>query len=198
MAWGVCWLFWLSSIPLLNGAKRASRREAGTTFRTLCSQCFISGIYCRCSFTKSCWTLWPLGLQHARLLCPSLSHKVFSMSCPLSLWYKLTISSSVTPFCLQSFPASGAFPMSRPFPSGSQNIGASWSASVLPMNIQGWFPLGLTGLISMLSKGLARVFSNTTVQKHQFFGAQPSLWSNSHIHAWLLENYNFDYMDFCQ
>ena len=178
----------------------AFRRETGTTFRILSPQCFISAICCHCSFTKSCWTLRPLGLQRARLLCPALSHKVSSMSCPLSLWYNLTILSSVIRFLsyLQSFPASGVFPMSRPFPSGSQNIGASWSASVLPMNIQGWFPLGLTGLISVLSKGLARVFSNTTVQKHQFFGAQPSLWSNSHIHAWLLENYNFDYMDFCQ
>ena len=101
-----------------------------------------------------------------------------------------TISSSVVPFssCLQSFPTSGSFLMSWLFASGGQSIGVSTSASVLPMNIQDWFPLGLTGLISLQSKGLSGVFSNTTVQKHQFFGAQPSLWSNSHIHTWLLEN----------
>ena len=97
------------------------------------------------------------------------------------------ISSSVVPFsyCLKSFPTSRSFPMSGLFPLGGQSIGAS--ASVLPMNIQDWFPSGWTGWISLQSKGLSRVFSNTTVQKHQFFGAQPSLWSNSHIHMWLLE-----------
>ena len=95
----------------------------------------------------------------------------------------------VIPFssCLQSFPASGSFPMSRFFAPGSQSIGASASASVLPMNVQSWFPLRLAGLISLLSKRLTRVFSSTTVQKYQFFGTQPSLWSNSHIHTWLLE-----------
>ena len=90
--------------------------------------------------------------------------------------------------CLQSFPASGSFPVSQLFASGSQSTGVSASASVLPRNIQDWFPLGLNGLISLQSKGFSRVISNTTVQKHQFFGAQPSLWSNSHIHTWLLEN----------
>ena len=94
------------------------------------------------------------------------------------------------------FPASESFPMSRHFASDSQNIGAS--ASVLPMNIQDWFPLGLTGLISFQCKGLSRVFSNTTVQKHQFFSTQLSLWSNSHIHTWLMENHSFDYTDLCQ
>jgi len=89
--------------------------------------------------------------------------------------------------CLQSFPASGSFLMSQLFESGGQSIGASALASVLPMNIQNWFPLGLTGLISLQSKGLSRVFSNTMVQKHSFFGTQPSLLSNSHIHTWLLE-----------
>ena len=101
--------------------------------------------------------------------------------------------------CLQSFPASGSFPMSQLFVSGGQSVGASASASVLPMNIQGWFPLGLTALISLLSKGLSRVFSVTTIQKHQFFGSQVSLWSNSHIFPvhdyW--KNHSFDYMDFC-
>ena len=98
-------------------------------------------------------------------------------------------SSSVAPFsyCLQYFPVSGSFPMSHFFVSGGQSIGASASAPVFPMNIQDWFPLGWTGWISLQSKGLSRVFSNTTVQKHQFFSAQLSLWSNSHIHTWLLE-----------
>ena len=100
--------------------------------------------------------------------------------------------------CLQCVPASGSFLMSQFFKSGDQSIGASASASVLPVNIQGWFHLGLTGLISLLSKGLSRVFfSSTTIQKHQFFGAQPSLWSNSHIHTWLLVNQSLDYPDLC-
>ena len=127
--------------------------------------------------------LWPHGLQHTRLPCPPLSPGVGSHSCPLSRWCHPTISSSVASFSssLQSFPASGSFPMSQFFTLGGQSIGASASASVLPMNIQDWFPLGLTGLISFQSKELSRVFSNTTVQKHQFFSAQFSLWSNSHI-----------------
>ena len=110
-----------------------------------------------------------------------------SNSCPLSLWCHPTISSSVVPFssCLQSFPAS--FLMSWFFTSGGQSIGASASASVLQMNIQNWFPSRWTGWISLQSKGLSRVFSNATVQKCQFFDAQPSLWSNSHIHTWLVE-----------
>ena len=114
---------------------------------------------------------------------------VGSNSCPSGRWCHPTISSSpaLFSFCLQSFPASGSFPMSQLFASGGQSIGASALSSVLPMNSQDWFPLGLTGLISLQSKGLSRVFSNTTVQKHRFFGAQSSLWSNSHIHTWLLE-----------
>ena len=107
--------------------------------------------------------------------------------CPLSWWCHPTISSSVIPFssCLQSFPASGSFQMSRLFTSGGQNIRASASATVLSINMQGWFPLGLTCLISFQFKGLSRVFWNTTVQKHQFFSAHPSLWSNSHIHIFI-------------
>ena len=107
-------------------------------------------------------SLWPHGLQHATLLCPLLFRLLNSR--PLSWWCHPTISSSVIPFssCLQSFPASGSFPMSRLFPSGGQRIGVSTSASVLPMNIQAWFPLGCTGWISLQSKGLSRVFSNTT------------------------------------
>ena len=128
------------------------------------------------------------GLQHSRLLCPLLTPRDGSNSCPLRQWCYLTILSSAIPFfCLQSFPASESFPRSRLFELGGQSIGASTSASVLTMTIQGWFPLGLTGLISSPSKGLSRVFSSTAVQKHQFFGAQPSLWSNSHICTWLLE-----------
>ena len=112
---------------------------------------------------------------------------VSSNSCPSSQWCHSTISSSLAPFsCPQSFPASGSFLMSWLLASGSQSIGASASASVLPITIQGWFPLGLTGLI-LQSKGLSRIFSSTTVWQHQFFGAQPSLWSNSHIYTWLLE-----------
>ena len=127
------------------------------------------------------------GPQHVRLPCPSLSPGVCSNSYPLRQWWYLTISSSAAPFsfCLQSFPASDSFPVSLLFTSGGQSIGVS--ASVLPMNILGWFPLGLIDLISLQSKGLSRVFSNTTVRKHQFFGAQPSLWSNCHVHIWLLE-----------
>ena len=121
-------------------------------------------------------SLWPHGLQHARLPCPSPTPRVYSNSCPLSWWCHPTISSSVVPFsCLQSFPASGSFPMSQFFTSGGQRIGVSASASVLPLTIQDWFPLGLTRWISSQSKGLSKVFSNTTVQKHQFFRAQLSL-----------------------
>ena len=129
------------------------------------------------------------GLQHVRLPCPSPSSGVCSNSCPLSWWCYPTILSSVTPFssCLQSFPASGSFPMSQSIVSGGQSIGASASESVLPMNIQDWFHFRMTGLICLQVKGLSRVFSNTTVQKHQFFGTHSSLWSNSHIHTWLLE-----------
>ena len=113
---------------------------------------------------------------------------VCSNSCPFSGWCYLTISSSASLFFwLQSFPVSGSFPMSQLFSSSNQSIGASASASVFPMNIQGWSPWGSTGLISLQSRGLSRVFSNTTVQKHQFFSAQPSLWSGSFIHTWLLE-----------
>ena len=122
-------------------------------------------------------SLRPPGLQHARPPCPSPTPRVYSNSCPLSQWCHPTISSSVVPFssCLHSFPASGSFPMSQFFTSGGQIIGASASASVLPMNIQDWFPLGWTHWISFQSKGLSRVFSNTTVQKHQLFGSQLSL-----------------------
>ena len=118
-------------------------------------------------------SLQPHGLQHAMPPCPSPTPGVYSNSCPLSLWCHPTISSSVVPFSsrLQSFPTSGSFQMSQPFTSGGQSIGVLASASVLPMNTQDWSPLGWTGWISLQSKGLSRVFSNTTVQKHQFFSA---------------------------
>ena len=130
------------------------------------------------SVTQFCPILYdPHGLQHTRLPCPSPTPGACSNSCPSYQWYHPTISFSVIPFssCLQSFPASGSFPMSQFYASGGQNSVASVLASVLPMNIQDWFPSRRTGLISLQSKGLSRVFSNTTVQKHQFFGAQLSL-----------------------
>ena len=122
-------------------------------------------------------SLWLHELQHARPPCPSPTPGVYSNSCPLSRWCHPTISSSVVLFysCLQSFPASGSFPMNQFFASGGQSTGVSASASVLPMNTQDWSPLGWTGWISLQLKGLSRVFSNTTVQKHQFFGSQLSL-----------------------
>ena len=127
-------------------------------------------------------SLQPHGPQHVRLPCPSPSPGACSNSCPLSQWSHPTISSSVVPFssCLWPFPGSGSFLMICLFASGGQNTGASASVSVLPMNIQDWFPLRLT---SLLSKGLSRVFSSTTIQRHQFFSAQPSLWSMSQISA---------------
>ena len=122
-------------------------------------------------------SLWPHGLQHARPPCPLPTPRVYPNSCPLSWWCHPAISSSVVPFssCLQSFPEPGSFSMSQLFTSGGQSIGVSASTSVLPMNFQDWYPLECTGWISLQSKGLSRVFSNTTVQKHQFFSAQLSL-----------------------
>ena len=139
------------------------------------------------SVAQLCLTLQHHELQHARPLCPSPTPGVHSNSCALSRWCHPAISSSVIPFssCPQSLPASEAFPMSQLFAWGGQSIGIS--ASVLPMNTQDWSPLEWTGWISLQSKGLSRVFSNTTVQNHQFFGAQPSSQSNSHIRTWPLE-----------
>ena len=134
-------------------------------------------------------SLWPHELQHARPLCPSPTSAVYSNSCPSSRWYHPDISSSVVPFssCPQSLPASGSFLMSQLFSWGGQSIIVSALASVLPVNTQDWSPLGWTGWISLQSKGLSRVFSNTTVQKHQFFVSQLSSQSNSYIHIWPLE-----------
>ena len=135
------------------------------------------------------WFFATPWLQHTRPPCPSPTLGVYSNSCPSSRWCYPAISSSVGPFsfCPQSLPASGSFPMSQLFTWGGQSTGVSASASVLPMNTQDWSPLGWTGWISLQSKGLSRVFSNATVQKHQFFGAQLSSQSNSHIHTWPLE-----------
>ena len=134
-------------------------------------------------------SLWPHESQHARPPCPSPTPEVYSNPCTSSWWCHPTISSSIVPFssCPQSLPASGSFQMSQLFTWGGQSTGVSASASVLPMNTQGWSPLGWTSWISLQSKGLSRIISDTTVQKHQFFSAQLSSQSNSHIHTWPLE-----------
>ena len=144
---------------------------------------------CCCSVAQSCLTLFDSTDCSTPGLPVHHQLRVYPNSCPSSPWCHPAISSSVIPFssCFQSFPASGSFQMTWLFTSCGQSIGASDSASVLPMNIQDWFPLALTGLTSLLSKVLSRVFSSTTIQKHLFFSTQPSLWSNSHIRTWLLE-----------
>ena len=150
---------------------------------------FILWVSVQFSFSVVSSSLQPHGLQHTRLHCPSPTPGAYSNPSPSSRWCHPTISSSAIPFssCPQSFPASGSFQMSHFFKSCGQSIGVSASASVLPINIQDWLPLELTGLISLESKGLWKVFSNLTAQKHQFFRAQLSLWFNSHVHSWLLE-----------
>ena len=149
--------------------------EMSTVFTFLNDGIMLSSVQFSCSVVSN--SLWPHGLQHARPPCPSPAPRVYSNSCQLSQWCHPTISSSVVPFssCPPYFPASGSFPMSQLFPSGGQSIGVSASISVLPMNIQDWFPLGLTSWISLQSKGLSRVFSNMIVQKYQFISAQLSL-----------------------
>ena len=146
----------------------------------------ISSVQFSCSVMSD--SLWPHDSQHARPPCPSPTHRVYSNSCPSSQWCPPAISSSVVLFssCPQFLPASGYFPMSQLLAWGGQSIGVSVSASVLPMNTQDWSPLVWTGWISLQSKGLSRVFSNTIVKKHQFFGTQLCSQSNSHIHTWPL------------
>ena len=155
----------------MSGKQRGRKRKRHLLSDFLCQGCEFSSV------TQLCLTLQPHRLQHTRCPCPSPTPRVYLNSCPLSRWCHPTISSSVIPFFshLQSFPASGSFQMSHLVASGGQSIGVSASTSVLPMNIQDWFPLEWIGWIPMQSKGLSRVFSNTTVQKHQFFGAQLSL-----------------------
>ena len=163
----------------INTKKKKKKRKENTT----------NSCYC-CSVAQLCPTLCDRhGRQHIRSPCPSRPPRVCPSSCPLNWWGHLTISSSVAlfSFCLQSFPPSRSFPMSLLFTLGGQSIGASASASVLPMSIQGWFPLGLTSLISLQSKEFSTVFSSTTIWKHQFFNIQPSLWSSFHVCTWLLE-----------
>ena len=140
-------------------------------------------------------SLWPHELQHTRLPCAPPTPRGCSNSWPSSQWHHPAISSSSLLIPPSIFLPSGSFLISQFFSSGSQSIGVSASPSVLPMNIQDWFPLGLISWISLQCKGLSRVFSNTTVQKNQFFSAQLSLWSNSHIHTW--ENNSFDWTDLC-
>ena len=147
----------------------------------------FSSVQFSCSAASD--SLWPHESQHDTPPCPSPIPRVHTDSCPSSQWCHAAISSSVVLFssCPQSLPASQSFPVNQHFAWGGQTFGVSASASVLPMNTQDWFPLGWTGWISLQSKGLKRVFSNTTVQKHQFFSAQLSSQSNSHIHTWPLE-----------
>ena len=158
------------------------RLDGRKTRTEICKKKFIQF---SCSVMSD--SLQPRFLQHFRLPCPSPTPGACSNSCPSSWWCHPTISSSIIPFssCLQSFPPLGSFQMSQFFTSGGQSIGVSVSASVLQVNIQDWFPLGWTGLISLQSKGLSRVFSNTTVQKQ--FSALGLLYSPTHIHTWLLE-----------
>ena len=147
----------------------------------------FSSVQFSCSVISD--SLRPRESQHARPPCPSSTPRVYSNSCPSSWWCHPAISSPVVPFssCPQSLPASGYFPMSQPFTWGGKSIGVSATASVVPLNTQDWSPSGWTSWISLQSKGLSRPFSNTTVQKHQFFGTQLSSQSNSHIHTWPLE-----------
>ena len=162
-------------------------------------------MWCKCasdqirSFTQLCPTLCdPMNCSYTRP--PITNSRVHSVSRPSSQWCHPAISSSVIPFssCPQSLPASESFPMSQLFAWGGQSTGVSALASFLPKKSQGWSPSEWTGWISLQSKGLSRVFSNTAVQKHQFFGAQPFLWSSSHFCTWLLEkNHSFEYMDLC-
>ena len=147
----------------------------------------ISSVQFSRSVVSSC--LWPHESQHARPPCPSPSPGVHSDSCPSSQWWHPAISSWSVPFssCPQSLPASESFPISQLFTWGGQSTGVTALASFLPKKSQGWSPSEWTGWISLQSKGLSKVFSNTTVQKHQFFSAQLSSQSNSHIHTWPLE-----------
>ena len=173
------------------GCKETRLNWTGPGWNVTCSSSLWEN-FPLCLLFFSCWlvtySLWHHGLQHARLPCTSLSPRVCANSCPLNQWCHPTVSSSVVPFssCPQCFPASGSFQMSQFFTDG-QIIGFSASTSVLPMNTQDWSAFGWTGWVYLWSKGLSTVFSNITIQKHQFFSAKLCLWSNSHTHTWLLE-----------
>ena len=171
--------------PWRNGWFLVGAERFFKTLEQLCHQ-FSSVQFIHSVMSDS---LWPHELQHTRPPCPSPTPRVHPNSCPSNWWCHPAILSSVIPFssCPQSLPASESFPRSQLFAWSSQSIGVSASASVLPMNTQDWSPLGWTGWISLQSKGLSRVFSNSTVQKHQFFSAQLSSESKSHIHTWPLE-----------
>ena len=177
-------------MTLLIKVKEQSEK-AGLKLNIQKTKIMASGCISSVQFSRSVVSdsLRPHESQHIRPPCPSPTPRVYLNSCPSSRWWHPAISSSVIPFssCSQSLPASGSFPMNQLFTWGGQSTGVSPSASVLPMNTQDWFPLGWTGWISLQSKGLSRVFSNTTAQKHQFFGTQLSSQSNSHIHTWPLE-----------
>ena len=172
--------FFLLDLITLVSTSRKSKEELKSLLMKVKEESEKVGLsYSWVQFSHSVLSesLWPHGVEHTRPLCPSPTPRVYSNSCPLKWWCHPTISSYVVPVSshLQSFPASGSFQMNQLFASGGQNIGVSASASVLPMTIQDWSPLGWTGWIPLLCKGLSRVFSNTTVQKHQFFAAQLSL-----------------------
>jgi len=188
-----------SLLPSCNYTAFLSKAKPSMGFPPISSAWLYSSIspfFYLCTFPLSIGPLLSLYTQvisfrkkFLQLPCPTLSPRVCSNSYPLSWWCHPTISSSVVPFssCPQSFPLSESFPISQLFTSSDQSTGASASVSILSIRFRVLFPLGLTGLISLLSKGLSRVFSSTTVQNHQFVGAQPSSWSNSHIHSWLLD-----------
>ena len=182
------WVFWaiFAKTPVYPGSSLTSPEQS---LRGIWRG-YIPGLKPQfSSVAQLCLTLWdPMDCTTPGFPCPSPSPGACSNSCPLSQWCHPTISSSVITFsCLQSFPVSGSFPVTRLFISGGRSIEASASSSVLLMNIQGWSLLQLTGLISLQSKGLWRVFSNTIVRKHQLFGTRPFLWFNSDIHTWLQE-----------
>ena len=186
----LCWLF-KDQLKLVVSSYRWKRYHGILTSSLFPTFFFLIYTFSSVQFSRSVVSnsLPPHESQHATPPCPSPAPGVYSDSCPSSWWCHPAISSSVVPFssCPQSLPASGSFPMSQLFAWRGQNIGVPASASVLPMNTQDWSPLGWTEWISLQSKGLWRVFSNTIVQKHQFFGTQPSSQSNSHVHTWPLE-----------
>ena len=177
----LCGFLWYMSQTKATTLKRNISRLTLAIVIGVIFFCFFSSVQFSLSVVSD--SLRPHDLQHARPPCPSPTPEAYPNSCPSSRWCHPAISSPVVPFssCPQSFPASESFPMSQLFTWDGQSIGVSASAPVLPMNTQDWTPLGWTAWISLQSKGLSRVFSNTTVQKHQFFGAQPSSQSNSHI-----------------